>query len=121
MTLKDEPLPLGTITVMPSDGIIRQANIKKDGAYEIADLPPGRATFFVYAENPELSKLVQRLSAEGKSIVEGGGASKGLTPEQAKVLENANLAPKKYSDFRKPLLSHTIRAGENQFDIKLEP
>ena len=127
VSYKGQLLKFGSVSAIPPGGLLVQGAIKEDGSYELKGVGLGEAKFMVYCQDPKFTKTVTELA--DKSPKDGGGkGGKGgriaagalKTGETAKVIQNPNLIPDKYSDQSKTTLKYTVVRGENVYDIVLE-
>src|SRR5438309_1155110 len=63
---KGEPLKLGSVTAVASNGS-KQASIDSEGNYELTGVGTGKVKFLVYCSNPEAEKVLKDMLGQIKA------------------------------------------------------
>jgi hypothetical protein len=108
VTYQGKPLVWGTVQFEGSDGILKQANLKSDGAYSVQGVATGEAKVAVSSINPNSSDFQPRV-AKGRPAPPPRPAVKGWFP-----------IPEKFDTPHKSGLTYTIKSGANTIDIELK-
>jgi hypothetical protein len=103
-----KPLVFGTVQFEGSDGMLRQANIERDGSYSVRGVATGQAKVAVSSLNPKSSDFVP-MQREGAPPPPPRPEVKGWFP-----------IPEKYDTPHKSGLTYPIKRGENKIDIELK-
>ena len=117
VTFQDRPLVVGSVVILASDGIPRNAHISPEGFYTLADVPCGDARLAVHSPDPV--QMAEVLEAEKIKI------KKGLSQSLERKLPDIDRAkwfpiPPAYGDFEKSGLEFRVEKGNNSFDIRLK-
>src|SRR5262245_11452234 len=113
---KGKVVTSGFVTMVGSDGTPRNSEIAEDGSYQVLKVPVGEAKVAVSSPAFEVSKGFRPApKREGAPANEEAGAT--LTENQKKTWV---AIPIRYSDITKSDLKHTVTAGANTKDIKLD-
>jgi hypothetical protein len=108
VTYKGKPLVFGTVQFEGSDGMLRQANIERDGSYSVRGVATGEAKVAVSSLNPKSSDFVP-MQREGAKPPPPRPEVQGWFP-----------IPEKYDTPFKSGLTYPIKSGANQIDIELK-
>jgi hypothetical protein len=117
VTFKDRPLIYGSVVILASDGIPRNAHILPGGSYTLPDVPCGDARLAVHSPDP--AQMDELLEAEKIKI------KKGLSQSLERKLPDIDRAkwfpiPPAYGDFEKSGLELSVQKGSNSYDIRLK-
>jgi hypothetical protein len=107
VTYKGKPLVWGTIQFEGSDGRLRQANIGRDGSYSVSRVTTGEVKIAVSSNNPKSGDFQAR-PAPGKK------------PKPPPDVPGWFPIPQKYDTTFRSGLTHTVKSGQNTFDIDLQ-
>jgi hypothetical protein len=110
ITFQGRPVEVGTVTVLPSDKIIRNVVIE-GGKYTLHNVPAGPAKFTVSSPDPLAQRVAARKEEERKRL-EAEATARG---------DKWFPIPERYSKFDDSGLTYEVHAGSNEFDIKLTP
>lgn len=107
VTYKGQALTAGTVTLIPSDGVVRTGTIGTDGSYKIENVPAGAVKIGVTTP-----------AARGNKPPPGG---RGETPAPAAPAPAAGAVsvPENYRDAATSGLTGEVKAGE-PLDIKID-
>ena len=108
VTYQGKPLVFGTVQFEGSDGMLRQANIDRDGSYSVRGVAVGEAKVAVSSLNPKSSDFVP-MQREG-----------GKPPPPRPEIKGWFPIPEKYDTPFKSGLTYPIKRGENKIDIELK-
>ena len=117
VTFQGRPLVYGSVVILASDGIPRNAHILPGGSYTLADVPCGDAKLAVHSPDP--AQMDELLKAEKIKV------QKGLSRSLDRKLPDIDRAkwfpiPPAYGDFEKSGLEFRVEKGNNSFDIRLK-
>jgi len=117
VTYQDRPLVVGSVVILASDGIPRNAHISPEGSYTLPDVPCGDARLAVHSPDPV--QMAEVLEAEKIKI------KKGLSQSLERKLPDIDRAkwfpiPPGYGDFEKSGLEFSVQEGSNSFDLRLK-
>ena len=117
VTYQDRPLVVGSVVILASDGIPRNAHILPGGSYTLADVPCGDAKLAVHSPDP--AQMDELLKAEKIKV------QKGLSRSLDRKLPDIDRAkwfpiPPGYGDFEKSGLEFSVQEGSNSFDLRLK-
>jgi hypothetical protein len=117
VTFQDRPLVVGSVVILASDGIPRNAHILPGGSYTLPDVPCGDARLAVHSPDP--AQMAELLEAEKIKIKKGLSQS---LERKLPVIDRAKWfpIPPAYSDFEKSGLEFRVEEGNNSFDIRLK-
>jgi hypothetical protein len=119
----DKPVPFGQITFIVPDQQPQHATIK-DGSYEAPGVPAGTAKVVVQCPKPRPVDPSRSMDPGGpkmpdqqrKKIEEYQKRNQAAEQELEKWVE----IPKKYTSVDTTPLTFEVKAGENEFPIKME-
>lgn len=139
VTLDGQPLPVGNITFLPSNGPGATGPIE-DGKYSVKGVPTGQVT--VTVETISIKKEIESVTKSSPKAPKVGTAT--IPQDMAKVPENARAkmeqmkkqadertsrvkdlqakyreVPGKYSRAEASGLATTVNKGQNTFDVQL--
>jgi hypothetical protein len=117
VTFKDRPLVHGSVVILASDGIPRNAHILPGGTYTLPDVPCGDAKLAVHSPDP--AQMDELLHAEKIKV------QKGVSQSLERKLPDIDRAkwfpiPPAYGNFEKSGLELSVQEGSNSFDIRLK-
>ncbi len=109
VTYEGKPVLVGSVLVQGKDGLTRTGVLGEKGAYSVPNVPTGPVKIAVTSPNP--TTVTVRPSKKP-----GGGPPR---PAQEAVTGWFAI-PEDYADFDKSGLTHTLKTGQNKFDIDLK-
>ena len=117
VTFQGRPLVYGSVVILASDGIPRNAHILPGGSYTLPDVPCGDAKLAVHSPDP--AQMDELLKAEKIKV------QKGLSRSLDRKLPDIDRAkwfpiPPGYGDFEKSGLELSVQEGTNSFDLRLK-
>jgi hypothetical protein len=144
VTFDGQPVTGGNVTFFTSSGAAYSANIRSDGSYSIADVPPGEMTVTVETESINPNKKPPPTYGGGSGSGPGAGMyggkggggggpgapkgpdgkpytmDKSPTPEGAAPQEGVYVKiPEKYASREKSGITKSVNSGKQTIDIEL--
>jgi hypothetical protein len=112
VSYKGKLLASGTVSMVGSDGIVRQGAIRPDGSYMVNGVAAGKVQIGVLSLNPA-------------GDIRGGGRTASAsrvsksTPDTPPTASNWFAIPSNYQEPTTSGLATVLSSGSNQYDIKL--
>lgn len=117
--LEDKKLAMGSVTFIDKDGTPHSGSIGEDGSYSIRGLAVGEARVTVMSKDPSLKPVKkERPEMDQKNRFNDKPPPK-KPPEKGPRDPRWFQVPDEYGNPAAPLLTFTVKTGDNEIDIKM--